>query len=113
MPPLPPVRKAVLGDRAALVRTLARAFDADPVVDYFARADAKRARAIETIFDVSFARLTFPYGETWITEDGLGAALWTPPNLWNTAGGLLSGPRLIGAVGIGRLLGRMRAVGRV
>jgi ribosomal protein S18 acetylase RimI-like enzyme len=113
MAPLPPVRKALIGDRETVVRTLARAFDADPVVRYFAREDEKRTNAIETIFDVSFTRLTLPFGETWVTEDGFGVALWTPPSQWSTVGGLLAGPRLIGAVGITRLFGRMRALGRV
>ena len=45
-----------------------------------------------------------------MTEDGKGEA---PPDRWSTAGGILSGPRLIGAVGFSRLFGRMRAVGRV
>lgn len=109
----PRVRRARKGDREAVVRTLARAFDADPVVTYFARKDGKRARAIETIFDVSFLGLTLPFGETWMTEDGLGAALWTPPNKWSTAGGLLHGPRLIGAVGVTRVLACMGAVSRM
>jgi ribosomal protein S18 acetylase RimI-like enzyme len=110
---LPAVRRAVIGDREVLVRTLARAFVDDPVITYFAREDEKRTRAIETIFDVSFTRLTLPFGETWITEDGLGGALWAPPNRWSTAGGILGGPRLIGAVGITRVWSRMQAVGRV
>jgi ribosomal protein S18 acetylase RimI-like enzyme len=109
----PVVRKAVIGDREVLVRTLGRAFDADPALTYFARSDEHRARAIETIFDVAFTKLTLPFGENWITEDGFGVALWTPPNQWNTLGGLLAGPRLIGAVGIGRLWSRMRALGRL
>jgi ribosomal protein S18 acetylase RimI-like enzyme len=107
------VRKARREDRAAVVHTLARAFDADPVVSYFARDDAKRARAIETIFDVSFWRLTLPFGETWVTDDGRGVALWSPPDKWSTAGGILAGPQLIGAVGITRVVGRLRAVSRV
>jgi ribosomal protein S18 acetylase RimI-like enzyme len=113
MAQLPPVRRALAPDRAAVVRTLARAFDADPVVGYFARSDAKRTKAIETIFDVSFLALTLPYGETWMTDDGRGVALWAPPNKWSTAGGILSGPRLIGAVGLPRVVSRIRAVSRV
>ena len=100
----PAVRRATAGDREAMVRTLARAFDADPVVTYFARRDAKRGRAIETIFDVAFMRLTLPFGETWMTEDGRGAALWTPPDHWNTLSAFTAVPRLIGAVGITRAL---------
>jgi ribosomal protein S18 acetylase RimI-like enzyme len=111
--PPPGVRKARKEDRDLVVRTLARAFDADPAVSYFARTDEKRARAIATIFDVSFVHLTLPFGETWMTEDGCGVALWSPPNKWSTAGGILAGPQLIGAVGITRVLGRMRAVSRV
>lgn len=109
----PSVRRALKSDRATVVPTLARAFEADPVLNYFARQDAARARAIETIFDVSFVDLTLPYGETWMTDDGRGVALWAPPNKWSTLRGVLAGPRLIAAVGLSNVLARMRAVERV
>ena len=107
------VRRAGLADREAVVRTLARSFDADPVANYLLRSDAGRARAFENFFDVTFRRLTLPFGETWITNDGKGTALWTPPGRWATFGALLSAPKLVQAVGVRRIPQSLASVSRV
>ncbi len=107
------VRRASLSDREAVVRTLVRSFDTDPVANYLLRADAGRSRAFQNFFDVSFRRLTLPFGETWIAGDGEGTALWTPPGRWSTFGALLSAPKLVQAVGLPRIPHVLASVNRV
>jgi ribosomal protein S18 acetylase RimI-like enzyme len=111
--PGPPVRRANAEDRATIVRVLARAFDADPVVNYLLRQDKKRAFAFETAFDVGFCQLTLPFGETWIESDGRGAALWTPPGRWSEWNLVTSLYRLMRAIGFRRLLRILPAIERV
>jgi ribosomal protein S18 acetylase RimI-like enzyme len=94
-------RLATIDDRDAAVSALARAFDADPVVNFLLRQDARRARAIETVFDLAFRRWTLPCGSAWIADGG--AALWTPPGEWKPLRAGLELARLLGAVGMGRL----------
>jgi ribosomal protein S18 acetylase RimI-like enzyme len=72
-------RRAAIGDAPAVARTLARAFASDPVVDYFVRSDAKRARALDTWFDFAVRNFGLPGGETWMSEDASAIALWLPP----------------------------------
>jgi ribosomal protein S18 acetylase RimI-like enzyme len=108
------MRRATLADRAAVVRTLARAFDADPVAAWVLRQDAGRARAYESAFDICFRKLTLPAGETWIAgEDARGVALWTPPGKWRTAPAIPHLPRLAWCVGLGRALELLRSVTNV
>jgi GNAT superfamily N-acetyltransferase len=76
------VRAATRDDAAIAVTTLARAFDADPPLNWFVRRDAERAAAIRRFFEITFERLTFPFGCVEISEDLSGVALWTPPGRW-------------------------------
>ena len=109
------IRRASPEDSAAIVRVLARAFDADPVVEYLLRSDQHRVRARELCFGAFLKHMTMPHGETWIAGDGLGAALWTPPGRWDV--GLLAtlamGPSLLRAVGLGRAVRAGAAANRV
>jgi len=59
---------------------MARAFDDDPLVNFMVKQDAKRTQRIRRFMDVGLTKFTFPYGETYITEAGDGAAYWNPPN---------------------------------
>jgi ribosomal protein S18 acetylase RimI-like enzyme len=99
------VRRARAEDRAAIVQTLVRAFDRDPIANFLLRRDRGRARAFETVFDVVFRRLTLPAGETWIADEGAGAALWTPPGKWKARNVWPDTIALIRAVGVSRLPG--------
>jgi ribosomal protein S18 acetylase RimI-like enzyme len=98
------IRRVRPEDRAAVVRVLARAFDADPVANYLLRQDRHRARAFELCFGAFFQHMAMPHGECWMAEDGMGAALWTPPGCWDMglASALAMAPALIRAAGITR-----------
>jgi len=72
-------RPAAMGDAAAVSRTLARSFAADPVVDWFVRDDDKRDKAISQWFDFAVKKLGLPGRETWMSDDANAVALWIPP----------------------------------
>ena len=82
MRPHPSIRDAALYDAPIAARTLARAFDADPSLNWALRRDEKRRQAMLEFFDVSFRVMTLPFGCVQMTEDGAGVALWTPPGKW-------------------------------
>ena len=108
-------RRATLADAAKVVRTLSRAFAADPVMDYFVRDDAQRARALDTWFDFGVKRLGLPGRETWIADDASVVALWLPPPQAALNLGLLEEvralPMFLSVVGLARAgrLQRLRA----
>lgn len=77
------VRKATTADAPAIIDAMARAFDDDPVMNWFAAQDEKRAWRIRNMMALSLEKMTLPFGEVYTTEDGiLGAAQWTPPGRW-------------------------------
>lgn len=74
------IRRATASDAPRISAMLARAFDDDPFVNFLAKQDSYRQSRI--LFWASSAVATaVPLGETFVTEDGSGAALWTPPGL--------------------------------
>lgn len=73
------IRKITLADREAVVDLMTRAFDDDPLISFLAKQDERRQQRIRRFMDVGLMRLTFPFGETYMTEAGDGAALWNPP----------------------------------
>lgn len=75
------VRKAVAADRAKLTAAMARAFDDDPIANWFAAQDKRRARRIYDFMDVAY-RIVSPYGEVYTTDDLQGGAYWSPPGKW-------------------------------
>jgi len=76
------VRKAQQADLPELVRVMARAFDDDPIANWFVKQDERRSERIHRFMDVGTRKLTFPFGEVY-TSDGIhGGALWTPPGKW-------------------------------
>jgi len=76
------IRKATEADRATCIGILTRAFDDDPAMNWLVRQDEKRGTAFDLLFQTAFDKLTFPFGEVYVTEDGGGAALWCPPGTW-------------------------------
>ena len=79
---IPKVRKAEQHDVESAVRTLVRAFDDDPIINWMCRQDSKRAAALDILFNTTLRKLSLPYGEVLVTEDYAGAALWLPPEKW-------------------------------
>jgi len=73
------IRKITEADRVRVVDMLARAFDDDPPINHVVRQDGRRAEAITAMMDMALAKMTLPFGETYMTEDGAGAGLWNAP----------------------------------
>lgn len=86
-------RRASTADAAALARLFAAAFLTDPVMDWIARRDAKRAEAIERFFFWLLTVRALPFGEVWTSGDA--AAIWLPPGVPATVGGLREQLRLL------------------
>lgn len=75
------VRKAAADERSALTATMARAFDDDPIANWFAAQDRRRARRIYDFMDVAY-KITGRHDEVYTTADIQGGAYWAPPGKW-------------------------------
>ena len=89
------VRKAAPVDRDRLTAAMARAFDDDPIANWFAAQDKRRARRIYDFMDVAF-QIVWPGGEIYTTDDLQGGAYWSPPGKWKM--GVLQQVRLFPAM---------------
>lgn len=98
-------RPAVADDADALIHTLCRAFDADPILRYALRQDAQRENAYRAYFRIGLLRQTLPYGCVLTNAQRTGAALWTPPHRWALPAWqqLQLLPRIAGCVGAFRI----------
>ena len=65
-------------DLAAVSRVLAAAFQDDPVLAWTV-PDARRRRLLLPATFALFVEALARHGETYLTNDGAGAALWVPP----------------------------------
>lgn len=74
------VRNAVATDVPALVETLARAFDDDPVSCYIFPDPERRPRGLRRFFRLQLRHAYLPRGEVYTTEERRGAALWLTPD---------------------------------
>jgi len=94
----PSIRKIEQRDHADVVALLVRAFDDDPLINFIVPQGERRAARMRAFMDMGLKRLTFPYGETYMTAAGDGAALWNPPH------GLLADlstlPAMVAATGL-------------
>lgn len=88
-------RRAGIDDGRRLARLLAAAFDTDPVMDWIARRGPKRAAGLERFFFWLLARRALPFGEVWMADAAGAAAVWLPPDMPPSAGGLLEQMRLM------------------
>ena len=102
-PTMTGIREITRADFESAGTLMARAFDDDPVINVMAKQDEKREQRIRRFMDVGLQKLTFPYGETYITETGDGAAYWNPPG--GRPHGLLADlslmPTLVAVAGLG------------
>ena len=74
------VMRATVLDNPRLAATLARAFDDDPVTLWLLPRSRRRMRMV-ALFDL-LLRSQIGLGETYSTPDGVGAAVWAPPDRW-------------------------------
>lgn len=79
------VRPARKSDLGALARTLARAFQDDPVMTWMVPDGRRRARALPRLFAAMTRHHFLAGGGVEVAEQGIrvgGAALWDPPGRW-------------------------------
>jgi ribosomal protein S18 acetylase RimI-like enzyme len=106
------VRKATQRDVEGTARSLSRAFDDDPVMNWLIRQDARRSEAFSTLFRTSLDELCLEHGWALTTEDQTAGALWYPPGTSKITFGqqLRMLPQMLrcaGLLGLPRLVGVM------
>ncbi len=72
------IRRASAADRATVAATVSAAFFDDPVTRWLLPDVQQRREVIEPMFGL-YADAYLPHGETYLTADGNGAAVWLPP----------------------------------
>ena len=72
------IRRTDLGDIAAVAATVAAGFFDDPVTQWLLPDEHRRRQLIQPLFELYVAPYV-PFGETYLTADGDGAAVWLPP----------------------------------
>ena len=72
--------RATTVDVPAVASVLARAFQHDPLFAWSIPDPDRRRAHLPAVF-TAFAELYLPHEETYLTEDGAGAALWAPTNV--------------------------------
>ena len=73
------IHRASTADRDAVAATVSAAFFDDPVTQWLLPDVRQRREIIEPMFAV-YADAYLPHGETYLTADGNGAAVWLPPH---------------------------------
>ncbi|HEX8743680.1 MAG TPA: GNAT family N-acetyltransferase [Thermoleophilaceae bacterium] len=75
------VRRATLDDLDGVARSLARAFEDDPVMEWFFPAERGRVGRIERVFRMRVRGL-LAQDEVYTTADHAGTAVWAQPGRW-------------------------------
>jgi ribosomal protein S18 acetylase RimI-like enzyme len=75
------VVKATAADIDAVARSLARAFEDDPLIDYIF-PEKNRLQRLERFFVADLRHIYLGYDDVWTTTEHKGAALWAPPDRW-------------------------------
>jgi GNAT superfamily N-acetyltransferase len=76
------VRVATAGELPALARTLARAFDDDPVTRHLIPPGTRRREERIAAFMALGAKTSMGDGTVWTTAESSGAAVWRRPGRW-------------------------------
>jgi ribosomal protein S18 acetylase RimI-like enzyme len=76
------VRAATPADVAALARSLAAAFEEDPVFGWLLQDKRRRHDKLERFFALELGEVVLPSGAAWMSPGGLGASLELPPGGW-------------------------------
>lgn len=99
------VRKAGPPDVPALTGVLARAFDDDPMANWFVAQDKRREERLAHMHRVELEKISLPHGEVYTTAGLQGAALWAPPGRWKmgTLQQLMLLPAMLRAVTLRRV----------
>jgi ribosomal protein S18 acetylase RimI-like enzyme len=77
--PDPGVRLAGDADLATVADALVRAFDDDPVANYFFPSARRRPAGLRAFFFLQMRREALPYSGVYTTTERQGAAIWLPP----------------------------------
>jgi ribosomal protein S18 acetylase RimI-like enzyme len=77
--PTETVRKATAAQATKIGDTLTRAFFDDPIMRWAMPDDDRRRRALPPFFEL-FATTIQRHDEVYLAGDGIGAALWVPPD---------------------------------
>jgi ribosomal protein S18 acetylase RimI-like enzyme len=93
------IRPAAADDAARMASALAAAFHDDPVFRWFAPDEARRHAMLPGFF-VVFVEAFMTHGETYVDEDGAGAALWAAPGADPLGADPAYGERLAEIVGV-------------
>jgi GNAT superfamily N-acetyltransferase len=81
---VPRARLATTADTATLARTLAHAFEDDPVARWACPSAALRPRMLTRFYRVRLRQM-LPEQEVWTDPECASAALWAPPEQWRTS----------------------------
>lgn len=110
---MPEARKATAADVDAVATTLARAFEADPFME-FVFPERRRLERLTRFFTTEITSVYLRHDEAWTTDDRLGAALWAPPDKWrrSTREILRSVPKTLRILGT-RVGPALRALGTI
>jgi GNAT superfamily N-acetyltransferase len=73
------IRRVTTTDRAAVAATIAAGFFDDPVTQWLLPDVDRRREVILPMFEL-YADAYLPHGQTYLTTDGNGVAVWLPPD---------------------------------
>lgn len=73
------IRSSNASDVRPLTRTLALAFDDDPMINFLCRQDRRRRESIHRMFDSMLRHIAGPHHEIYTIDDHRGGAVWLPP----------------------------------